>query len=744
MNAPRTRLAGALVAAALAITGGGTLMMPTASAETSAASYTVSVGAKGSWTYADDTPAGTYIDKDGTFYFQQAHALYGANDPRKWTFYTGTNIDTATRSSAISDAVNPANSDDRNNNTTWRCNYSPTGVEATPSPVTTTYAHRNYCDLAGVWVDPDTGDWYGLVHNEFTPEPFGDGSHFDGIDYAVSKDQGRTWSIKDHVITSPYSTKRGDTAAFPQQTYHYGTGDQRLFVDTASGYFYAFYGSRIVNKGYGGGWAAFYGHVARAPISGKMAPGTWQKWYDGAWSQPGVGGRESNMVPVGSGNTTGYTPTSKEYNPANSGSVSQQVAAGLTPPTSPLFVMDITYNAHLGLYIGQPQAVDQSGNASQEIYATDNLATQKWFRLGDTGSYKNASWYRWFLDSANKTSSTIVGKDFRSYCSFGCSGGTSSEYVNLTINTTQPAAPVDTTKAYRISAGGRVLAQVSGSSATTSLAAATGSGLESWIFTSNGDGSYRIANSDTGGLLGVGATATSTRAWGTKPTVTTAGTGGPTVGQQWFVIGGTSPTGGTPTGTFKIVNRYSGLVIGLSADSGRLAETTPTRSWTNTTGNAVGGTRTAGEQTLTLTPTGQAPATLDGVHTLTTGGRALDNPDHSTSAGTQLITWTATGGANQNWTFTRQTDGTYEIKNLESGLCVDVHSGSTSAGAAIIQWTCNAGTNQRWNVTRLANGGYTVASVASGLLLTTASSADGAVVTQQPDTGSALQQWTVN
>ncbi|KOG08354.1 MULTISPECIES: RICIN domain-containing protein [Streptomyces] len=743
MTAPRTRLAGALAAAALVITGGSTLMMPTASAETSAASYTVTVGAKGSWTYPDDTPAGPYIDKDGTFYFQQAHALYSANDPRKWNFFTGTNIDSATKSSALSDAVNPANSNDRNNDTTWRCNYSPTGVESTPSPVTTTYAHRNYCDLAGVWVDPDTGDWYGLVHNEFTPEPFGDGSHFDGIDYAVSSDQGRTWSIKDHVITSPYSTKRGDTAAFPQQTYHYGTGDPRLFVDTASGYFYAFYGSRIVNKGYGGGWAAFYGHVARAPISSKMAPSSWQKWYNGAWSQPGVGGRESNMVPVGSGSTTGYTPTSKEYNPANSGSVSQQVAAGLTPPTSPLFVMDITYNAHLGLYIGQPQAVDQSGNASQEIYATDNLATQKWFRLGDTGSYKNASWYRWFLDSANKTSSTIVGKDFRSYCSFGCSNGSSSEYVNLTINTTEPAAPVDTSKAYRIAAGGRVLAQVSGSSATTSLAAPTGSGHESWIFIANGDGSHRIANSATGQLLGVSTASTATRAWGTKPTVTPAGAGGATVGQQWFVIRGTSATGGTPTGTYKIVNRYSGLVIGLSSDSGRLAETTPTRSWTNTTGDAVGGTRTAGEQTLTLTPIAQAP-TLDGTHTLTAGGKALDNPDHSTTAGTRLITWAPTGGANQSWTFTRQTDGTYEIKNSESGLCADVHSGSTSAGASIIQWGCNAGANQRWNVTRLANGTYTVASVASGLLLTTASSTDGAAVTQQPDTGSALQQWTIN
>ncbi|QES09146.1 hypothetical protein DEJ44_28335 [Streptomyces venezuelae] len=765
MRTPLSRLTGALAAATLVVTGAGAALTASGAAAatpaaadapstvtstaaatatatgTTAATYGVTVGAKGSWTTPDDTPAAPYIDKDGTFYFQQAHALYGANDQRRWTFYTGTNLDTATRSGAISDAVDPANSNDRNNDTTWRCNNSPTGVTATAAPTGSGYAHRNYCDLAGVWVDPDTGDWYGLVHNEFTPQPFGDGVHYDGIDYAVSRDQGRTWTIKDHVITSHYSTKRGDTAAFPQQTYHYGTGDQRLFVDTASGYFYAFYGSRIVNKG--GGWAAFYGHVARAPISAKMAPGSWQKWYDGAWSEPGVGGRESTMVPVGSGSTTGYVPPAKEYDPANPGTVSQQVAAGRTPPTSPLFVMDITYNAHLGLYIGQPQAVDQSGNASQEIYATADLTTQKWFRLGDTGSYRNASWYRWFLDSGNRTSSTIVGRNFRSYCSFGCSGGSSGEYVNLTIDTTEPAAPVDTSKTYRISsAGGRTLAQVSGGPATTSLADGTGSDLASWAFSSNGDGSYRIANAGTGQLLGVATTSTSTRAWGTKPTVTAAGTGGPTVGQQWFVVRGTSPADGTATGTYKIVNRYSGLVIGLSADSARLAETTPARSWTNTTGNAVGGTRTAGEQTLTLTPTGQATS-LDGTRTLTTGGKALDNPDHSTTPGTQLITWAANNGANQKWVFTRQPDGGYVLKNGGSGLCADVDGGSTAAGARIIQWTCTGGVNQRWNLTRQANGTYTVASAASGLLLTTASTGDGARVTQQPDTGTALQRWTV-
>ncbi|MFF9092902.1 RICIN domain-containing protein [Streptomyces sp. NPDC014802] len=736
MSPSRRRAVGTAVAAALALT----CALTTDAAEAADTPYTVTVGAKGAWTHPDDTPAAAYLDKDGTFYFQQAHALYGASDSRQWTFFTGTNLDTATRSSTLSDAVNPADANDRNNDTTARCNNSPTGKEATYAPTGSSYAQKNYCDLTGVWVDPDTGDWYGLVHNEFTPEPFGDTVHYDAIDYAVSTDQGRTWTIKDHVITSPYSTKRGDTTAFPQQTYDYGDGDPRLYVDAASGYFYVFYGSRIVQKG--GGWQAFHGHVARAPIGGKMAPGSWRKWYDGTWSQPGVGGRESNMVPVDAIHPTGYTPVAGEYDPANSGTVSEQVAAGKIPPTSPLFVMDITYNAYLGLYIGEPQAVDQSGKAPQQFYATDDLASQKWRLIGDTGSHTNASWYRWFLDPANRTSSQIVGKTFRSYCSFGCSGGSSGEYVDVTIGTPSPAAPVDPATVYRIaSGGGRVLAQVSGGSATTSVAAATGSDREAWTFTPNGDGSYRIANAATGGLLGVDSSTPVRRAWGTAPTVTAAGAGGPTVGQQWFVVPGRGADG-SATGAYRLVNRYSGLVIGLSAVSGRLAETTPVRSWTDAGGSGVGGGRGAAEQTLTLTPVGAVPS-LDGTHTLVTGGKALDDPGHSTTAGTQLITYAANGGANQNWTFTRQADGTYQLVNGESGLCADVEGGSTAAGARVIQWPCTGGANQHWTVRRLASGAYTVASLRSGLLLTTASTADGAAVTQQPDSGSALQQWTI-
>ncbi|HET8598849.1 MAG TPA: RICIN domain-containing protein [Segeticoccus sp.] len=588
----------ATVATALGVIGTTSAEADTGPGTNSGSAFSVSVGSRGPWSNPDDTPAGTFIDRNGTFYYQQSHALYGQDAPRAWDFYTGSNVDTAARSST-SDAADPGNPLDSNADTTWRCNHSPTGLESTFAPAGSRYSQRNYCDLVGVWVDPDTGNWYGLVHNEFTPQPFGDGLHFDAIDYAVSTDDGRTWTIKDHVITSPFSTTRGDSGAFPEQTYDYGDGDPRLFVDARSGYFYVYYGSRIVDKG--GSWRAFYSHVARAPISAKMAPSSWHKWYDGRWSQPGQGGQESNLVPVTAEDPDGYTPPAKEYDPRNPGTTAEQVAAGTTPPTSPLFVMDITYDAYLGLYIGEPQNVDQSGNAPQQYYATDNLATQKWTLIGDTGGYHTASWYRWFLDPVNKTSTSIVGKDFRAYCSFGCSDGRYAEYVNVSIDSPAPAHPVATDTAYRISsARGWLLAQAPHSHATTSVR--TDKGLASWAFVANGDGSYRIVNTATGGVLGVDSGSTRGRAWGAQPTVTPPSEDGPSVGQQWFVLPDTSATDGSATGTVRIVNRYSGLVLGVSHHPDRLVETTPVRSWTDRTRGKRGAPRTAAEQVLTLTP----------------------------------------------------------------------------------------------------------------------------------------------
>lgn len=68
---PGTRAACALAAAGAVLLGGFT----GGPANATAPAYTVSVGKKGAWTHPDDSPAATYIDKDGRFHYLSAHAL---------------------------------------------------------------------------------------------------------------------------------------------------------------------------------------------------------------------------------------------------------------------------------------------------------------------------------------------------------------------------------------------------------------------------------------------------------------------------------------------------------------------------------------------------------------------------------------------------------------------------------------------------------------------------------------------
>ncbi|MFH7595640.1 family 20 glycosylhydrolase [Streptomyces racemochromogenes] len=131
----------------------------------------------------------------------------------------------------------------------------------------------------------------------------------------------------------------------------------------------------------------------------------------------------------------------------------------------------------------------------------------------------------------------------------------------------------------------------------------------------------------------------------------------------------------------------------------------------------------------------------DAPRTLTAAGRALDDPAGSTAPGTRLITWTPHGGPNRQWRLTQAADGSLTLVNGASGLCAAVAGGSTAPGAAVVQEVCDGGDGQRWRPTVLGDGGRTLANRRSGLLLTTASAADGAPVTQQPPDGSPYQEW---
>jgi len=96
----------------------------------------------------------------------------------------------------------------------------------------------------------------------------------------------------------------------------------------------------------------------------------------------------------------------------------------------------------------------------------------------------------------------------------------------------------------------------------------------------------------------------------------------------------------------------------------------------------------AANQTWTRTPSGQLTVTVSGT-TL-----CLDANAQGTTNGTKAIVWSCNGQVNQQWAF--NSNGT--ITGAQSGLCLDVTGASTANGALVELWTCNGGTNQQWTL----------------------------------------------
>ncbi|MEF2528957.1 MULTISPECIES: RICIN domain-containing protein [Streptomyces] len=125
-------------------------------------------------------------------------------------------------------------------------------------------------------------------------------------------------------------------------------------------------------------------------------------------------------------------------------------------------------------------------------------------------------------------------------------------------------------------------------------------------------------------------------------------------------------------------------------------------------------------------------------------GKALDNPGKTTE-GAQLVQWTAGNYSNQKFTATRNTDGTYQLKVKNSGLCVSAAPGSTSDGAAVQQRACGSAAEQKWRITA-SGGGLAAAAQHSGKCLDVSggSTSDGARIVQNTCDGRSSQQWRFN
>ncbi|MCW0507484.1 hypothetical protein [Aeromonas piscicola] len=392
---------------------------------------------------SNDSPGFSFMDETGRYIYHDTFSQYSKYKPddyeHAWRFVSAKNyqgVNNKVKNAGTFEKFKKISDKATLQNTVPLCENTPLMKKIKPKGVSG-YDYINYCGLMDVWVDPDTGDWYGLLHDEI----FGLDPRYDAIERVKSSDKGVHWAVIDVIQTSQYSMKDKRDEALGQ-TYNYGGGDPRLFVDYASGYFYMFYTSRIQTLS---GWSGFSSfmqeHVMRAPIAGKMSPDSWRKYHDGKWEKYntqdyslGNAGAASNIVSVDVSPKGYFTP---EYDPDTmSGTASELVAQGKLI-NSPLRVINVAWNSYLKKYIATPEPSSGAQNeksAPMEFYVSESLANPKWEKLFTLKDYVTRSWYRFMMDPQALTlSNFIVGKTFRTFCYIDCTAKSDGEYIDVTL-----------------------------------------------------------------------------------------------------------------------------------------------------------------------------------------------------------------------------------------------------------------------------------------------------------------------
>lgn len=551
----------------------------------------------------NDSPGFSFIDETGKYFYHDTQSQYNEYKPNNadhaWRFFSAKNYQSADElfknNSRNYDEIKGIYDQATVQNTVPLCTNTP--LMRRIQPQGTGYNYINYCGLMDVWVDPDSGDWYGLLHDEI----FGIDPRYDAIELVKSTDKGVNWAVTDVIQTSQYGMKDSRQEALGQ-TYNYGGGDPRLFVDYASGYFYVFYTSRVMNLS---GWSGFSSfmqeHVMRSPISGKMSPASWRKFHNGRWEEfntddysLGNTGPASNIVSVDVSANGYFSP---EYDPESmNGTASELVAQGKLVNSS-LRVANVAWNSYLGKYIATPEpssGVQNEGKAPLEFYTTDSLSSQKWAKLLTLNNYVTRSWYRFMMDPQVQTlSNFIVGKTTRTYCYYECQQY-DGEYIDVAFQKadTDNQAQIEETRLRN--RDGEILTADSRFNLTVKHGQADGD--LSWGLVNRQDGYYHVVAYPAGHVdqkryLGITESGgvNDSRRWGAEVGLVAdpcqgAETSDTCLNSQWVKVSTVqSRNDGSEQrdGSYRLVNRFSGLTLSFDSTKALNQQVTvsPFRSW---------------------------------------------------------------------------------------------------------------------------------------------------------------------
>ncbi len=136
---------------------------------------------------------------------------------------------------------------------------------------------------------------------------------------------------------------------------------------------------------------------------------------------------------------------------------------------------------------------------------------------------------------------------------------------------------------------------------------------------------------------------------------------------------------------------------------------------------------------------------------VSSGTQAIEVYDFGTSAGTNISQWTYWGGAAQCWKLVpvsaSVSDGVYYIKNVNSGLNLDIANGSSADGIAMQQWAYNGSAAQKFKLVSNGDGYYHILTGASSyakcLDVEDGVWNDGASIAQYPYWGGDMQLFQI-
>ena len=124
---------------------------------------------------------------------------------------------------------------------------------------------------------------------------------------------------------------------------------------------------------------------------------------------------------------------------------------------------------------------------------------------------------------------------------------------------------------------------------------------------------------------------------------------------------------------------------------------------------------------------------------------SVDIPGGSAADSTAIQLYSGNSSKAQQFTFTRQSDGSYEIVNVNSGKALDVCNGVAENNAIVQQYSRNNSQAQRWFIRDSGAGYYLQSALGNWVLdLSSGNTANGAAIRLYTPNGTASQLFVVS